>query len=149
MTKRFPFVPVPAHLTAQDLQAEKPVLFNSIMMAACDDPFEQIERATYLRKDLAERIMVRGESSLDILQAILVACAWYHVHLDVNYQITNLLALGTAMLVDLHLNSIPHQEDRRRTIFATEDAPALYYAKNERTLEERRVFLGFQYLCTL
>jgi len=75
MTEHFPFVVVPAHVSAAELEVDKPLLFNAIMMAACNEPTEQISRAKKLRKDIAQKIIVEGERNLDILQAILIAVA--------------------------------------------------------------------------
>lgn len=149
MTQHFPFVVIPPHVTATELEDEKPLLFNAIMMVACNEPSEQTFRAMRLRQDIARETLIESTRSLDVLQAILVACAFYHLHVHVNHQITNLLAMGAAVLNDLRLDVSLQRSDRRKTMFATRDSPAFYDARKERTLEERRIFLGFCYITQL
>ena len=63
--------------TAQELQATRPWLFRTVMMLACrDERSRQIEQAIQIARDFADAMLIRGEKSLDLLQALLVYNTW-------------------------------------------------------------------------
>jgi hypothetical protein len=62
-----------------EVRRNKPVLFHAIV-AVSVGPFEpsaQNTLLTELYKAMAERVIVKGEKSLDLVQALLVSCAFY------------------------------------------------------------------------
>lgn len=133
-----PFVPIPPSTTAQDLYRTKPVLLRAITTVALihDLPRQQLLVKELLR-DLSERIMMKGEKSVDLLQAIIIIVAWYYPHIFWSFQITNLLYLAAAMTIDLGF-------DKRR-----EPCKADFNATtpvHQPSMEETRTLLGLFYL---
>lgn len=73
----FPFVPIPQMTSANDLLAEKPFLFRTIMTAvAPQNATIQKQAAVWFREYMAEHMLVNQEKSIELLQAILVRIAW-------------------------------------------------------------------------
>jgi hypothetical protein len=81
VTHMFPHLPgvvIPPGTTAADLRASKPLLFLAIMAAASSEiPALQRSLTKELMQVLAERIIVRGHKSLELIQALQIATIWY------------------------------------------------------------------------
>lgn len=78
MTTKFPFVIIETGgATGKECVMAKPVLGKAVLMAAS---YYNLPRQTLyetaLVRDLTERIMVRKEKTLELLQTILVFCGW-------------------------------------------------------------------------
>ena len=77
MAQYFPFVVIPPQATASEYRSEKPLLFRTCIAAACHkDPNLQRQMGEELLKVVGERMILRGEKSLDLLQCILVLISW-------------------------------------------------------------------------
>ena len=74
----FPFVPLPQGWSVDSMKEEHPFLLLGILSAMS---IHQADMNIYLHTDLlrviAERAVIEGERSLDIIQGILVQLAWY------------------------------------------------------------------------
>ncbi|KAJ5808968.1 hypothetical protein N7474_010237 [Penicillium riverlandense] len=77
MVPLFPFVVIPPGTTPEALYQEKPFLYRTITMVACKNGTRQREMAKSGRKYLAEHIVTNVESSLDLLQGLVVHVAWF------------------------------------------------------------------------
>jgi hypothetical protein len=104
----FPYVIIDPTTTIHDLRRTKPMVLLSIFTAASwrDRDLQTVLEKAYLR-ELAERMMVRGEQTLDILQSLLIHLAWCHLHLKSAYRLT---AFAISIVIGLGLNR------RRRAI---------------------------------
>ncbi|KAJ4265035.1 hypothetical protein NW762_005278 [Fusarium torreyae] len=101
----FPFVPMSGAISSHELYVESRILFWTIL--AIVSPLEdkvQMEFKAWFRKYLAEHLVVRQEKSIDILQAILVYLAWNDFHFYGELQVTNIVQLALALVVDLRLD---------------------------------------------
>ena len=77
MNRYFPFVVIPPQASAADFRKEKPLLFRTCVAAACHkDPSLQRQIAEELLRTIGDRMLLKGEKSLDLLQCILVLIAW-------------------------------------------------------------------------
>ncbi|PQE22083.1 tRNA processing endoribonuclease protein [Rutstroemia sp. NJR-2017a BVV2] len=80
LTPRFPFVVLELRpgMSGKEWMAENPLLGKAVLMAAS---YYNLPRQTRLDvqivRELAERVLVAGEKTLEGLQAILVFCAWW------------------------------------------------------------------------
>lgn len=73
----FPFIVIPVNKSASELRQERPYLYEAILMVATyRKPTRQRAMANELLQNLTARIILNGESSLDLLQALLVFAAW-------------------------------------------------------------------------
>ena len=77
MTPFFPFVVLSPGTTAQSMSLHKPMLFLAILMTTSySDRQLQVALEEHYRRELATRVFVNGQKSLDHLQSILVYLAW-------------------------------------------------------------------------
>ncbi|KAJ9260815.1 transcriptional regulator family: Fungal Specific TF [Paecilomyces variotii] len=151
MMPHFPFVIIPAEVSLNDLRREKPFLFTTVMMVGCrHDASRQVAIASKIREIISYSVLVKGEQSLDMLQGLLIYLAWYHFHLRLGSQLTNLFHLIMAMMTDLCLNNAAHPKSPSKLALGL----AKYFEKDgqphkTRTLEERRAYLGVFYLTSI
>ncbi|KAJ9402483.1 transcriptional regulator family: Fungal Specific TF [Paecilomyces variotii] len=151
MAEHFPFVMIDSKVSVHELRRDKPFLLKAIVVTAS---FSQMERQMNLGKEfvqeLSQRMLVEGEKSLDLLQGLLVYMGWFQYLFSSIRQITNLLQLAVALVVDLGLNkgqSKPNVQCRFQKVSdAMGDVSGLGSSGGSGTLEERRAFLGCFYL---
>ena len=78
MCKHLPAVVFPVGHTVHDLRKSRPLLFLAVMAAAAS---ENHSVSRVLQRDLlqafAEKVIMTGEKSLEIVQALQVAVIWY------------------------------------------------------------------------
>ncbi|KAJ9616643.1 hypothetical protein H2200_000362 [Cladophialophora chaetospira] len=143
----FPFVVVAPGVTVTNMKRERPFLFLAVMMMACrHDIPKQGSIAKAIRDVISQRILIKNEQSLDLLEGMLFYLSWYHVHLHLGTQLTNLLHLVMALMVDLRLHrqaALRKCAKPQREYFRMEGHGDTVAA---RTLEQRRTFLGCYYL---
>ena len=172
MVPLFPFIVVPAHMTAEQLRQEKPFLYLNISVVACQEASRQREILSVVREYVAEHIVLRGEHNLDLLQGLMVHLAWYisvsrvplsnvpgqtadKGNADLgplnlvqgSAQLDVFLQLSVAQVVSLGLNQ---GVARMKSL----DHPLAYMRATDlhpdqtppRTLDERRAYLGCYYL---
>ncbi|EER29622.1 Fungal specific transcription factor, putative [Coccidioides posadasii C735 delta SOWgp] len=79
MAPSAPFVVFPPGTTMSDVRRTKPVLFLSILSISIATfcPQLQLPLQNETHRVFADRILVRGEKSLELVQALLVATLWY------------------------------------------------------------------------
>jgi hypothetical protein len=77
LQRHFPFVTLPRHWTVQNMSEDHPFLLIGILsaMTVHETHVNPCLHAEFLRV-LAEKAILQGEKSLDILQGILVQLAW-------------------------------------------------------------------------
>lgn len=79
MAPILPFVVFPPGTKMGDIRRTKPVLFLAILSVAIS-PFQpsiQLHLMNAVYRVIAERVVVKGEKSLEMVQALLVMCLWY------------------------------------------------------------------------
>ncbi|KAM3419493.1 hypothetical protein BST61_g5418 [Cercospora zeina] len=138
MSPALPFVIIPTSITAQELYRSKPVLLRAITTVALfhDLPRQQL-LVKELVRDMSNRIMLKGEKSTDLLQAIIVFVAWSHPHIFLNRHTTNMLYLAMAMVADMGLNRQTHSN------------AMLGVALRTQTVEDHRILLGLYYFSSM
>lgn len=106
MAPHLPGVVFPPHLTADELRKTKPVLFLAIMAAASSGSPE-IQRVAFkeLMQTFADKIIITGEKSIELVQALSVAVMWYMPpeHLD-DMKFYQLVHMAMIMALDLGLS---------------------------------------------
>jgi hypothetical protein len=142
-TNYFPFVVLPPNTTVESLRREKPFLFLSILaVAVFGNSHLQRLLGREMQKQIAIRIVMRNEKTLDILQGLLVHIAYYHYFFSrENQQMYLMIQLSLTLTYELGL----HHPARPKTV---EGGPTEWgkmgsaekYGK--RTAEEIRTFLG-------
>ncbi|ETI19838.1 hypothetical protein G647_08852 [Cladophialophora carrionii CBS 160.54] len=143
LTPHFPFVVISPWVTSSDVRARKPFFFLSVMMITCrHDIPRQGAIAKAIREIISQRMLIKSEQSLDMLQGMLFYLAWYHTHLHLGTQLTNLLHLTMSLMIDLGLNkqTAPRRYAKPQREYFRMDGRGENVAP--RTLEERRTYLG-------
>ncbi|KAL2864954.1 putative C6 transcription factor (War1) [Aspergillus lucknowensis] len=79
MSGHIPMVVFPPCIQMSEVRKNRPVLFHAIVAVAVGrfEPSVQHTLLLELYKTIAERVIVKGEKSLDLVQALLVSCAFY------------------------------------------------------------------------
>ncbi|KAL4912705.1 hypothetical protein BDW62DRAFT_194009 [Aspergillus aurantiobrunneus] len=79
MCHHIPMVVFPLGTQMSEVRKHRPVLFLAIVAVAVGpfEPSAQNLLTLELYKTIAERVIVKGEKSLDLVQALLVSCAFY------------------------------------------------------------------------
>ncbi|OKL62911.1 hypothetical protein UA08_01199 [Talaromyces atroroseus] len=74
-----PIVIFPAGTTMSDVRHNKPILFHAIMTLsiAIVRPELQMSLVQEVHRIFADRVVVKGEKSLELVQSIMLACIWY------------------------------------------------------------------------
>lgn len=77
LARQVPFVFVPPQMSAQKLSEEKPFLYQAIKFAASfHDSVHQLDLSQQFIRDVMERLIIRGDRTLDMLQGLLVHTSW-------------------------------------------------------------------------
>ncbi|KAL2869453.1 uncharacterized protein BJX67DRAFT_379007 [Aspergillus lucknowensis] len=145
---QFPFMNVPPEVDAATLYQQSPFLLLCILTASLDhNPSLQDALEMKVRNEIASRLIVGVERSMDLLQGLLVHTAWhvyhwrtYHTHMYM------LLQMAAMVVIDLGLD--------REESFGMQAIPA-----DGRELDQmrelvaphaagQRALLGCYYLCS-
>lgn len=148
MATGFPFIVLPDNQNAETLREERPVLMQAIGTVTM---FHDLPRQQALVKDLVkefgERILMKNEKSIDILQGILIFVAWSYPHVFWCQQVTNLLHLAIAMVLDMSIDRLWSNHDFKSAAASTVHGPAL--TSRVPSLDERRTLLGLFYIASM
>ena len=129
-----PIVVFPPRTTATFLRETKPLLFLSILSVAAAEYCtidEQKVLGAEFRGYLAESVIVQGEKSLELVQALQVASLWYRSTDRYTQMNLNQLAhMATTMAIDLGLDKLEVLE------------PVGQSQDNLIAVEEQRAWLG-------
>ncbi|KAK3353399.1 hypothetical protein B0T25DRAFT_209795 [Lasiosphaeria hispida] len=152
---KFPFVRIPRCLTAYELSERQPFLFRAVIQVmAPQNALIQRDVARWIREQIAERVVVNQEKTLEILQALLIFIAWGELHFYIDPRGTNLLQIAAGLVIELGLNrpvkaggrdlAVPshvsnHFVDEARRLKGVRARPP-------HTLEDMRAFLGCFYI---
>ncbi|KAF3925328.1 hypothetical protein ABW20_dc0108847 [Dactylellina cionopaga] len=116
LAPHFPAVTFPPGTTAQDIRKQKPFLFLSILAAASaifDPDLNRLLNKEVIR-GIADRVIVNGEKSIEIIQVLSIATLWYYPPDQFEelkfYQLTHIAAV---MAIDCGLNK-PNRGGRPR-----------------------------------
>ncbi|KKY34119.1 putative fungal specific transcription [Diaporthe ampelina] len=105
MAPHLPGVVFPHNLTVDELRKTRPVLFLAIM-AATSSGTPEIQRVAVreLMQTFADRIVIIGEKSIELVQALTVAVMWYWPpdHLE-DLKFYQLVHMAMIMAIDLGL----------------------------------------------
>jgi hypothetical protein len=97
LATQVPFVVIPQNMKAERLRREKPFLYMSVMMAASfENTAIQLRLGKNALEQLTERLILRGEKSLDLLQGLLVYLSWFVLLLHYLRSCLELAGINTA-----------------------------------------------------
>ncbi|KAI9163442.1 Transcription factor himD [Paramyrothecium foliicola] len=139
MLVHFPCIVLSPQDTVGQLAATRPFVLLAILAAASGSKTLQghVLYDEEFRKVLGLKFVAGGERSIELLQGILLYCAWYPFHLRPrNKQVYHYLRMAADLVHDLEL-----EQDSGPCNFAG--------FPNDNQLDCIRSFLGFQYLASV
>ncbi|KAL1958799.1 hypothetical protein VTO42DRAFT_3636 [Malbranchea cinnamomea] len=79
MAPLLPFVVFPETTTMAEIRRDKPVLFLTILSVSIPvfSPSLQVPLVNEAHRVFADRILVHGQKSLELVQSLLIGCMWY------------------------------------------------------------------------
>lgn len=137
-----PFVIIPPTMSAAALQETKPFLMSAIRMVASFRSLRSMRAQMYhLMKHVADRMLIRAERSLDLLQGLIVIIGWYQYHCFMHAQLNTLIGLAMTLVGEMNLSRPPPLPERSiLMVVKPMNTP------KSRTNEERRAFAGVWFL---
>ncbi|KAI9800508.1 MAG: hypothetical protein M1825_004056 [Sarcosagium campestre] len=112
MATIFPTVVFPKGTTAPEIRKNKPILFLAILSVSCGASHPDLQRTLTkeIMKSFADRIIVNGEKSLELVQALQVATTWYWPpeHFE-ELKFYQLIHIAAVMALDLGLGKKSRQ----------------------------------------
>lgn len=107
MAPEMPMVVFAPGTTMSDVRRSKPALFLAVITVAIGplDPDLQIQLFAEVYRMIADRVVIKGEKSLELVQTVLVACIWYLPpdNLD-QLKFYSIIHLAVIVAMDLGLN---------------------------------------------
>ena len=153
MAMHMPAVVFPSQTTAHQIRRSKPILFLSIMVAGSVGliPMDTQEvLVSLLKTTLADCVIRFGGKSMELVQALFIAVAWYRpprLYEQMNfYQLTHIAAV---MAVDIGLGKRMNVPRNQRLLTGSEQTTRIpKFLLNPTTVEARRTWLGCYFLCS-
>lgn len=149
MVPHLPGVVFPEGTLVSEIRKSKPLLFLAIMSAASSEtPNTQRVLVKELMQIFAEKIIMTGEKSLELVQALHVAVIWYwppeHFEELKFYQLVHIAAV---MAIDIGLGRKKPGKHRRNIPYAWQDHPFRKHPPPDPTsIEARRCWLTSYFL---
>ncbi|KAI0020975.1 hypothetical protein F4780DRAFT_770419 [Xylariomycetidae sp. FL0641] len=151
MAIHLPAVVFPRNFTVDDLRNTKPILFLAIMaVASSETPNFQRQLVKELMQIFAEKIIIIGEKSLEMVQSLLVSVIWYfppeHFEELKFYQFIHLAAV---MSIDIGLGRKKNNPKSRLIPYTWRDHPFRRHPlPDPTTVEARRTWLAAYFLAS-
>jgi hypothetical protein len=100
----FPFIALPSDLTAQQLQQDRPFLFQAILTVTTFSTPRKLARAEELKRALFTSALMNVESSIDLLLGLVTYLAWTtDAFLGGADLMSRLMMLALSLVYDLRL----------------------------------------------
>lgn len=148
MAPHLPIVVFPPGTQMNEIRRSKPVLFNAIVAVSIGpiQPDIQLVLIEDFYKVIAERVVVKGEKSLDLVQAIIVCTIWYippdHFEELKFYQLTHM-----AVTLAMDIGMVRWTKTAKRPFNLLKDVIGKKaFFLNPDSPETRRTWLGLYYL---
>ncbi|KAL2176035.1 uncharacterized protein P884DRAFT_226915, partial [Thermothelomyces heterothallicus CBS 202.75] len=150
MCQHLPGVVLPPGMTASELRASKPILFLALMTAASSE-MSRLQRAlnNEIMQVFADRVIVRGQKSLELVQAILVSVIWYWPpERFEELKFYQLVHIAAVMAVDIGLGRRKPARGCIKKHLSGVWRPQLSVQTDPTSLEARRTWLTCYFLTT-
>lgn len=101
-----PLVAIQPETTADELRISKPILFKAIVTTAAAKARPEIFTglSTEMIGEYVQRVMMNGEKTLELVQAISITSAWYHpTDKWATFRFYDYITLASTMAMDINL----------------------------------------------
>lgn len=150
MIPHMPAVVFPAGTTAADVRKEKPTLFLAILSAASASNYPQLQRS--LTKEVmtiyAERVIMNGEKTLELIQALHISTLWYWPpeHFE-ELKFYQLIHIAAVMAIDIGMGK-RNKSPKGKDVGLWRDHPWRRHPyPDPESIEARRTWLACYFLC--
>ncbi|KAK2743894.1 hypothetical protein FQN57_004517 [Myotisia sp. PD_48] len=148
MAPLMPAVVFPPGTTMAEIRREKPILFHSILSISVGSyaPSLQMPLVNEVHKLFAEHVIIRGEKSLELIQALILGCLWYMPpdHYE-EIKIYQLIHMAAVMGMDLGMNRRSKSNSKSAEIMREIMGKKAPYIDPE-SLDGRRVWAGCYFM---
>ncbi|KAF2148677.1 hypothetical protein K461DRAFT_232408 [Myriangium duriaei CBS 260.36] len=103
----FPLVAIRREQTADELRETHPILFKAIMTtsSASARPDLYTQLSTEILQEYVQRVMINGEKTLELVQAISITSSWYHpTDTWSSLRFYDYITLASSMTIDMGLS---------------------------------------------
>ncbi|KAK4449642.1 hypothetical protein QBC34DRAFT_448702 [Podospora aff. communis PSN243] len=138
----FPFIYLPASLTAKQLRESYPFFWFNIMTITCKHVDDQYLMSDAVWRFVAQKMIVEHEKSLDLLWGLITLMAWTQYHRKEKPYFSVLVSLVKSLVYDFCLNKPPREA--ALSICLRNKAEPL--PPKEKTMDERRAVLACFYI---
>ncbi|KAI1751984.1 hypothetical protein F4782DRAFT_165143 [Xylaria castorea] len=149
MATHLPAVVFPPGTTAADIRRTQPILYLAIMsVASSETPNLQRLLVKELMQIFADKLIIQGEKSLELVQSIMISVVWYfppeHFEQLKFYQMIHLAAV---MAIDIGLGKRKNSPKSRLIPYTWRDHPFRKQPlPDPSTIESRRTWLAVYFL---
>ncbi|EHK17182.1 uncharacterized protein TRIVIDRAFT_75774 [Trichoderma virens Gv29-8] len=144
----FPYIHLEPDLTAEALHRERPFLWLCIMNVTSMSMTQQATMRERVRQEIAQRMIVNGDRGIEMVQGLiaLISCAGP----GAKPFLTLYMHICSCIVYEMNLTKFPNEEHFATVCFKAwgGGGRAIPPAK-ERTMEERRVVLGFWFITSV
>ncbi|KAF5026301.1 hypothetical protein F66182_1623 [Fusarium sp. NRRL 66182] len=145
--KHFPCVVLPQDTTAESLRKEKPFLWLCLMNITSMSVDQQMKMKDRVRQEVATRIIVNHERSMDVLQGLICYISWASTTSHGKPFLVTFCQMAVLLTYDLGLTKAPAEEQYFMICFkmwgGRPPPPRL------RTVEERRAIVSLWFLTSV
>ncbi|KAI0438665.1 hypothetical protein F4803DRAFT_534146 [Xylaria telfairii] len=151
MAPHLPAVVFPSGTAAADIRITQPILYLAIMsVASSETPSLQRVLVKELMQIFADKLIIQGAKSLELIQCIMLSVVWYfppeHFEQLKFYQMIHLAAV---MAIDIGLGRRKNSPKSRLIPYTWRDHPFRKYPlPDPSSIEARRTWLAVYFLAT-
>jgi hypothetical protein len=151
MLPSFSFTYISPDVTSQQLHADRPFLMRAIMAVASPCKQQKVAYGKELKDILAQVVLIQNQSSLDLLQGLLVFTAWsYDQIINPSGTLSRLMLLAISLACDLRLDKqLPSDEHMMKPMVDDEFELEQSRPKNWLIVEEQRAVLACYVLSSM
>ncbi|KAB5566099.1 hypothetical protein GE09DRAFT_1218375 [Coniochaeta sp. 2T2.1] len=139
----FPCVYIPPDMSSEQLRAEKPFTWFTIMMMTCQTSSVQFGMGAVWQRIISQKIVVEHEKNLDLLQGMVIFLSWSQYHKKDKPYLAIFSQIAISQVYDLQLNKL--QGDPGFNCFKPSTFNQYMYPR-PRTMEDRRTVVACWYI---
>ncbi|KAL7934566.1 hypothetical protein V8C35DRAFT_31560 [Trichoderma chlorosporum] len=145
-----PFMHLDPGLTAEALHKERPFLWLCIMNVTSMSMTQQAVIRDRIRQEVAQRMIVNHDRGIEMVQGLMILISWATMSAGAGAKpfLTLYTHLCSCIIYEMNLTKFPNEEHFATVCFKAWGGRVVPPAK-ERTMEERRVVLGFWFVSSI
>jgi hypothetical protein len=150
MAPQLPVVVFSPGTLASDIRRKKPILFLAILSIAAGTIRPDLQQmfTEETHRLFAERIMIKGEKSLELIQALLVSTLWYQPPEQYEeLKFYQLIHIAATMGIDIGMGKRSKPAEKKFMGMWKDNPWKKSNVPNPDSLETRRTWLGCYFVC--